>query len=250
MIKNLPPLRVILVSKSAADHDLFRQAAVGSKVPIRFQAERDSAAACRAVAGAADLVFLDAELPDTELAPAMAAAHGAAKPPFTVLLATSPAARPDATDAVALKPARRDEARQLMERSIRVRTPSRVLVVDDSSTMRGIVRKTLAATRFPFDVVEAAEGFAAIKLAGATDIDIVFLDYNMPGFNGLQTLTELKRDKHRMSVVVMTSMQDETLAAHVRAAGAAFLKKPFFPADIEAALTSHYGFVALNPKRA
>jgi hypothetical protein len=36
----------------------------------------------------------------------------------------------------------------------------------------------------------------------------------------------------------------------VRAQGAAFLKKPFFPADIEAVLTRHYGLTALNPKRA
>jgi PleD family two-component response regulator len=47
--------------------------------------------------------------------------------------------------------------RRLIERSMRVRIPSRVLLVDDSSTMRSIVRKILGATRFPFDVSEAVE---------------------------------------------------------------------------------------------
>jgi FixJ family two-component response regulator len=50
-----------------------------------------------------------------------------------------------------------------------------------------------------------------------------------------------------MTVVVITSADDASLAARVRAEGAAFLKKPFFPADVEAALADHYGLTALNP---
>jgi hypothetical protein len=53
-----------------------------------------------------------------------------------------------------------------------------------------------------------------------------------------------------MTVVVMSSAQDASLAERVRAQDAAFLKKPFFPADIEAVLTRHYGLSVLNPKRA
>jgi FixJ family two-component response regulator len=68
--------------------------------------------------------------------------------------------------------------------------------------------------------------------------------------NGLETLAEFKREKRRMTVVVMSSAQDATLAERVRLQGAAFLKKPFFPADIEAVLIRHYGLTALNPKRA
>ena len=79
---------------------------------------------------------------------------------------------------------RLEEAKRLIERSIRVRLPSRVLVVDDSSTMRTIVRKILGGTRFPLDISEADEGFAALKLARESEFEIVFLDYNMPGFSG------------------------------------------------------------------
>jgi two-component system chemotaxis response regulator CheY len=144
---------------------------------------------------------------------------------------------------------RLEEARRLVERSTRLRISSRVLVVDDSSTMRSIVRKTLAATRFPFEVSDAAEGATALTLAREREFDIVFLDYNMPGFNGLETLAEFKREKRRMTVVVMSSAQDASLAERVRLQGAAFLKKQFFPADIEAVLTRHYGLIALNPTR-
>ena len=65
----------------------------------------------------------------------------------------------------AAKPVRLEVVRRLVERSMRVRIAGRVLVVDDSSTMRSIVRKILGATQFAFDVNEAAEGAAALKLA-------------------------------------------------------------------------------------
>jgi hypothetical protein len=49
---------------------------------------------------------------------------------------------------------------------------------------------------------------------------------------------------------LITSTQDIAVALRARAQGAAFLKKPFFPADIEAVLCRFYGLRALNPQRA
>jgi CheY-like chemotaxis protein len=251
MADELLSLRAVLLSASQNDHDMFRQAASTAKVPMEIVECKSVAAACQAVGGGADLVFIDGAIANVATVQVVASARARAKPPFLVLLAAPDAViEPLATDAAAAKPVRLEEARRLIERSMRVRIPSRVLVVDDSSTMRSIVRKILGATRFPFDVSEAAEGAAALKLAGESEFDIVFLDYNMPGFDGLETLAEFKRAKRRMTVVVMSSASDATLAERVRAHGAAFLKKPFFPADLEAVLTRHYGLTALNPKRA
>jgi CheY-like chemotaxis protein len=251
MTDELLSLRAILLSASQSDHDMFRQAASTAPVPIEIVACKSVAAACRALVDGADLAFIDGAIASVATAQVVAAAHAQSRPPFLVLLAAPDlAVEPLTTDAVAAKPMRIEEARRLVERSIRVRIPSRVLVVDDSSTMRSIVRKILGATRFPFEVSEAAEGAAALKLAAENEFDIVFLDYNMPGFDGLETLAEFKREKRRMTVVVMSSAQDATLAERVRLQRAAFLKKPFYPADIEAVLTRHYGLTALNPKRA
>ena len=91
--------------------------------------------------------------------------------------------------------------------------------------MGSIVRKTLGATRFPFEVSEAAEGADALALAREREFDIVFLDYN----NGLETLAEFKREKRRMTVVVMSSAQYASLAERVRLQGAAFLKNHSSP---------------------
>jgi FixJ family two-component response regulator len=63
-------------------------------------------------------------------------------------------------------------------------------------------------------------------------------------------MAEFRREKRRVTFVLMTSTQDNALAERARSQGAAFLKKPFFPADIEALLCEFYGLRALNPTRA
>jgi CheY-like chemotaxis protein len=123
--------------------------------------------------------------------------------------------------------------------------PSRVLVVDDSATQRGIVRKLLTGVRFPLQIAEAEDGIEALKQLAAGKFDFVFLDYNMPGLNGLETLSEIKRLHPLIQVVLMTSVEDDAIARRARTAGAAaFLRKPFYPADIDAVLHGIYGLRA------
>ncbi|HEX4407757.1 MAG TPA: response regulator [Xanthobacteraceae bacterium] len=253
MISDLLSLRALVVSP---EHDLrsaFREAAVSLSVPTEILDANDAAAAGRLIADS-DVVYLDGTLPAEQLNQVVVAARSrarsSARPPFTIHLATGAGAVPFAADALAGKPSRPEEAKWLLERSLRVRLPSNVLVVDDSSTMRSIVRKTLAATRFPLEVSEAGEGFAALNMVRGGDFQIVFLDYNMPDFNGLETLAEFNREQRRIGVVMMTSAETPELADRARALGAAFLKKPFFPADIETVLSGFYGLRALNAQRA
>jgi CheY-like chemotaxis protein len=108
--------------------------------------------------------------------------------------------------------------------------------------MRSIVRKILQASHFAFDIHEAAEGNAALERLRTTKFGIIFLDYNMPGLNGIETLSEIKRLNPAVAVVMMTSTLDNAIADRAHAAGAlAFLKKPFYPADIDATLERYYG---------
>jgi CheY-like chemotaxis protein len=251
MSDDLLTARALVVSESKSDQELFRKAAALSSIPIEIVSADDAAAACRKLSEGADLVFLDRALGNARTGRIVSAARAARKPSFTVVLTHGQTGVDEfLTDALATKPGNVEEARRLLERSTRVHTPVHALVVDDSSTMRSIVRKILTATRFPVEVSEAADGAAALKLVADVDFDLVFLDYNMPGFSGLETLSELTRERRAMSIVVMTSMSDVAFVGRVYAHGATFLKKPFFPADIEAVLARHYGLVALNPGRA
>jgi CheY-like chemotaxis protein len=158
-----------------------------------------------------------------------AALRALGKPPFTIQLAAGASAQSFETDGLAGRPSRFEEAKWLLERSMRVRLPSRVLVVDDSATMRSIVRKTLASTRFPLEVSEADEGFTALKLVRDTEFHIVFLDYNMPDFSGLETLAEFKREQRRVNVVMMTSTPSAELAIAPARWARRFSRSRFFP---------------------
>ena len=64
----------------------------------------------------------------------------------------------------------------------------RILVVDDSIIMRNIVRNTFSAMKRPFDCLEAENGKQALRLLETNDVSIVFLDWNMPGMDGIEFL--------------------------------------------------------------
>jgi CheY-like chemotaxis protein len=241
----------MMVAASPGDRDLFRRAVAASHVPIEIIEAESAPTAARSLSAGVDLVLIDAALGDQTVAQILAVARGATRCPFTVLL-TDPtqAAVAFATDATAIKPTQFLETKRFLESASRLRRNCRVLVLDDSSTMRSIVRKMLAAIRFPLEVTEAAQGAEAIELACNIDFDIVFVDYNLPGFSGLETIGEIRRLKRNPSFVLITSTRDAALEQRARAQGAVFLKKPFFLADIEAILCNYYGLIALNPKRA
>jgi CheY-like chemotaxis protein len=247
MTEDLLTLRTLVVSRDEGLHDLFRQAVAAATVPIEMVDAADAASASNCLAGN-DLAYLDGALPSEEITQIAHSLRKAEKPAFSIHLATGAAAVAFATDAVAGRPTRPEDTQWLLERSIRARLPSRVLVVDDSATMRSIVRKALMATRFPFHISEAGEGFTALNMVRGGEFDLIFLDYNMPGFSGLETLAEIKRAPADVGVVMITSNTDETLARRAREMGAAFLKKPFFPTDIENVLCGYYGLRALYPK--
>jgi len=229
MIDELLSLRALVVTRTEGIASLFRQAASAASVPIEIVAAADAAALQLLLGDGVGIAYINGALPAHEMTLVAAALRAPAKPPFSILMATaSTAGKVFETDGLAGKPSRAEEARWLLERSMRVRVPSRALVVDDSTTMRSIVRKSLAATRFQFHVTEAEAGLAALQLLRDGEFDIVFLDHNMPGFSGLETLSEFKREKRGVSVVMITSTRDHALAARA-GAGRGFSQEAVLP---------------------
>ncbi len=233
-------LQVLLVFRSPSERELLRQGAGLASVPAEV-ADADGAASAETLLakGGVDLVLLDAALPAAEKAGVCKAARGAKNKPFTISVGRDSDGAD--VDGSVNKPVTAEEAQSIVDRCIRTRIPARVLVVDDSATMRGIVRKILSASKFPLEIAEVDEGVKALKELKNGSFDIVFLDYNMPGLNGIETLSELRREHPHVATVMMTSTDSENFADRAYKAGAAaFLKKPFFPADIDAVLYRHY----------
>ncbi len=109
---------------------------------------------------------------------------------------------------------------------------SKVLLVDDSSTMRSLQK--LALQEFGlYNIFEAENGKQGLEiLAENHPIDLILLDWKMPVMNGLQLLEEVrKNDIYRNTKIVMcTSEILEENENHALQAGAdRFIKKPFDP---------------------
>lgn len=236
----LVSLHVLVIAEEAAERELWRQGAALAPVPIDIVEAAGGAPALQAVhKGGVDIIIVDAALPDSSVI--IATARALKPSPFVVIAQVRSAERPKGTDATIIKPRTVDEARLQIEKCVRAKIPARVLVVDDSSTMRSIVRKILGGCRYAMDLAEAEEGIAALQMMREGRFDFVFLDYNMPGLNGFETLQEIKREHPHTAVVMISSAVDGSMAERAQAAGAAaFLKKPFYPADIDAVFERHY----------
>ena len=87
------------------------------------------------------------------------------------------------------------------EKRMRIR---KVLLVNDSGTMRTIQRRCLHKLGIE-DVAEAADGKLALVLFGQARFDIVLTDWNMPVMDGLTVLKELRKQDKQTPVIITTT---------------------------------------------
>jgi CheY-like chemotaxis protein len=109
-------------------------------------------------------------------------------------------------------------------------TPT-ILIVDDDPLIRKLITTTLQDVA-GFDLREAGDGLAAIEAATAIRPDIVFLDYDMPRLNGIETCRRLRSDPATAyaTIIMLTAMSDQPAQDRAVGAGAdLFLTKPFSP---------------------
>ena len=243
MADELLTLRVLLIGGADTDREIWLQGASRSSVPLEFfsQGQNDEIDARSAI----DICIVHAGLSETAREGVVQAARLMRPPPLVVLSGGSTGERPGGVDGVVSHPQNAEHARRLLQTCVRARLPTRVLIVDDSSTMRSIVRKILTASRFNLVLDECDQGAAALERVRTGGYGIVFLDYNMPGLNGFATLSQLRRDHSELAVVMITSSLETAIADRAHAAGAlGFLRKPFYPADIDAILERYFGLNA------
>jgi len=105
-----------------------------------------------------------------------------------------------------------------------------LLIVDDSTTIRRMVRASLAP--LALDVIEASSGLEAIEQLAVGSVQLMVLDLNMPDMHGLEVLGFVRANQRfqKLPVIVLTSRDDEPSRAAALAAGATlYLTKPFKP---------------------
>jgi CheY-like chemotaxis protein len=106
-----------------------------------------------------------------------------------------------------------------------------ILIVDDDAMIRKLITTTLQDVA-GYSLREAGDGMAALEAALEDRPEIVFLDYDMPRLNGIETCRRLRSDPATAgaTIVMLTAMSGGPAQDRAVAAGAdLFLTKPFSP---------------------
>jgi len=114
----------------------------------------------------------------------------------------------------------------------------RALVIDDSKSMRLIVKRQLVS--LGFDVTEAIHGRDALeKLAADATIAVALVDWNMPEMNGLEFVQAVRADPRYQNlpmVMVTTEAESERVVQALDAGASEYVMKPFTPGDLRSKL--------------
>ncbi|MCC6453643.1 MAG: response regulator transcription factor [Caldilineaceae bacterium] len=130
--------------------------------------------------------------------------------------------------------------------------PIRILVADDHAVLRAGLTALLNAEPDLTVVGEASDGSECLRVAQAVQPDVILLDINMPGMNGLEVLPLLQQSAPQSRVLVLTMHDDSTYLRQVlRAGGAGYVLKQAADKELLSAIrTVHSGGTFLHPAHA
>jgi two-component system chemotaxis response regulator CheY len=116
---------------------------------------------------------------------------------------------------------------------------AKVLVADDSSTMRKIILRSLQAVGVT-DTTEAADGSEAVAQFKPGEFDMVLTDWNMPGKTGLEVVQEVRAQDPNVPIVMITTEAEKGRVMEAIQAGVSdYLVKPFTADTLREKLEKH-----------
>jgi len=126
-----------------------------------------------------------------------------------------------------------------------------VLIVDDSKSLRSVIKKIITISGFYMDqCYEAENGKQALEILSKKWVDIILSDLNMPVMSGLEMLAVMKADSHLREIpviIISTEGSDEKRKSVLEMGAKQFIKKPFSPEYVRKVL---YEVVGMEDERA
>ncbi len=120
----------------------------------------------------------------------------------------------------------------------------KILLVDDSSTMRTIVGRCIEKLDLG-RVMEAADGLEALQVFEQTPFDLIISDWNMPEMNGLEFLQAVRtRNRTIPFVMVTTEAESQQVATAIQSGVSDYLLKPFEPDALRQKLVKWAQFIS------
>lgn len=247
-------IRMLIADDSHAIQQLLTDAARASKLPLRLSST-DNGRDCLTLLNGSDvdLAFIDVHMPELSGTEAFWSARKQGIKTFVTLMSSPPA--PQAVDmAIKLqayeflfKPFTANDALAIIKTYARISSPTKVLIVDDSLTVRQVIQKIVRGSIFNCEITEAGDGETALTLARTSEFDAVFLDYNMPSMNGLATMRRLMLIQPSANVVMISAEHDlDKEKGAIDNGACAFLHKPFTSQDVDRVLHTAFGLRSPN----
>jgi len=108
----------------------------------------------------------------------------------------------------------------------------KILLVDDSNTIRSIQKKILNQIGYT-DLTEAEDGVVALQRVAEDTPDLILLDWNMPNMDGLTFLKEFRAQGHTSWVIMVTTEAEKSRVIEAIKAGVNnYVIKPFTPDEL------------------
>jgi two-component system chemotaxis response regulator CheY len=111
----------------------------------------------------------------------------------------------------------------------------RILIVEDSPTMRALLNSALEGLEVPVKITEASSGFEALRCLPRENFDLIVTDINMPDINGLELVSFVKSNGSYRSIpliIVSTEGSERDRERGLELGADAYLVKPFEPENL------------------
>ncbi len=118
---------------------------------------------------------------------------------------------------------------------------AKVLIVDDSSVSRMMIKGRIVGLQPDWDILEAADGTQAVAVVAADAPDFITMDVNMPGMNGFEAVEKIRQINQRAKIVILTANIQESSRERAQQLGVQFVQKPATLAAVQLAIDYFLG---------
>jgi two-component system chemotaxis response regulator CheY len=119
----------------------------------------------------------------------------------------------------------------------------KILVAEDSPTMRYLIASTIEALG-DFAVIEAGNGFEALRILPQEKVDLVITDINMPDINGLELVSFIRQSPNYRTTplfIISTEGSARDREKGMSLGADAYLIKPFAPEELQSLIRQYLG---------
>lgn len=119
----------------------------------------------------------------------------------------------------------------------------RILVTEDSATMRSLLVSTIESSG-DYEVVEAASGFEALRLLPREKVDLIITDINMPDINGLELINYVRKSENYKDTplfIISTEGREKDVEKGLALGANEYLVKPIDPARLQSLIMKYIG---------